>query len=309
MGDKYMLDRVGTDTEIFLRSIETNQPIPVIGLIGGTKHHPKPIRELGKGFCVQEDNVMLEYNIPAAKTKEEFVNNVMKMNSYLQELLQKKGLKADICSSMAFTPTQLRHPQAQEIGCEPDWNVWTRSINPSPKENSLMNKIRTSGGHVHVSFSINGKKMTNIEIDDVFAKEPVVKALDIMNSIPSLMWDTDRPRLKLYGKPGAFRNKNYGIEHRTLSNWWTRSPKEIAWVFEGVEKAFYVLNHEGIRVIESIQPYIHEAFAVINTRSKEAEEYIRLICTMFGIMDRLPQGTVPYPGKVTQFDYSEMKRK
>jgi len=277
---KYELDRIGADVEIFLRDKNTGHPVPAIGLIGGTKHEPKPVLELGDGFCVQEDNVMLEYNIPPAKTKEEFVSNVMTMNSYLDELLAKKGLIADICSSMTFSKKQLSHPQAQEMGCEPDWDVWTRTINPSPKENPLIKTTRTSGGHIHISFTVDGKPM-----EEIFLKEPVVKALDLTIGMLALDFDQDPLRRQLYGKPGAFRNRPGGIEYRCPSNFWTKSPQMIAWAYTGVKQALYLVSNYQQKLQEHYS-HLQQAFSYLPKYPDKSAEYRDYLCTNFRLLDR-----------------------
>lgn len=235
----YNLLKVGQDTEYFIRDLKTKQAVPIIGLVGGTKWQPKPVDELGDGFMVQEDNVMLEFNTPAAATREEFVANMLNMKQYLRELMGKKGFKLEIVPSMVFKPEQLAHPQAQEIGCEPDFDVWNRKVNQSPKENPLMQTARCAGGHIHVSFTINDKPL---EEENMLLREPLVKAMDLTLKLPSLVMDKDTIRPQLYGRAGAFRPKNYGIEYRGLSNFWTRSDKLVGWAFDGVTEAITQVN-------------------------------------------------------------------
>lgn len=292
---RYKLIMVGTDTEVFLRDQQTKQPVPAIGLIGGTKHNPKQVPELSAGFCVQEDNVMLEYNVPPAKTKGQFVSNIMVMNNYLTQMLGRKGLFADICSSMEFTKKQLDHPQAQEMGCEPDWDVWSRMVNPSPKENDLMKTVRTSGGHLHISFSVDGKPMTNSEQDGIYLKEPLIKALDLTLGLPSFTFDRDTRRRQLYGKHGAFRNKDYGIEYRTLSNFWTKTPELVAWAFDGVTTAFRLVNNHP-KLLENEFGHINEAGMMLRGNDpKRGYNYMAYLLTTFDLLDRA-NGVSAYSG-------------
>jgi len=295
---QYRLDKVGTDTEMFLRDIETNNPVPVIGLIGGTKANPKPVPELGDGFCVQEDNVMLEYNVPPAKTKTQFVNNIMTMNQYLDDLVWTKGLRTDICESMMFTKQQLNHPQAQDIGCEADMDVWNRLVNPSPKGNPLLQTTRSAGGHVHISFRVGGKFTDNLEL-----KEPLVKCLDITIGFPLYLKYPEGVRRQIYGRPGAFRDKDYGIEYRVPDNRWTRSPAEIEWMWIGVEKAFYLLNHHQ-KLLSNQSDILLDSVKEINKGlGQRADEYLRYVLTMYGLMDRVP-GERPHQDSHSQVDWS-----
>ena len=62
-----MTATIGADPEILLRDSDYLYR-SVEGLIGGTKNAPVPIEGLPSGFGAQEDNVMLEFNIPPATT-------------------------------------------------------------------------------------------------------------------------------------------------------------------------------------------------------------------------------------------------
>jgi hypothetical protein len=41
----------------------------------------------------------------------------------------------------------------------------------------------------------------------------------------------------MYGNAGAHRPKKYGVEYRTLSNFWIFDPKLIGWVWDQTERA------------------------------------------------------------------------
>ena len=64
---------IGADPELLLLTA-TGLPKSAIGLIGGTKQNPKPF---GIGH-VQEDNVMVEFNIPPANNRHEFKYTLVK---------------------------------------------------------------------------------------------------------------------------------------------------------------------------------------------------------------------------------------
>jgi hypothetical protein len=48
---------------------------------------------------------------------------------------------------------------------------------------------------------------------------------------------------------GAFRKKDYspkisGVEYRSLSNFWSSSPRLAEWAYDGVVNAFYLINYQ-----------------------------------------------------------------
>jgi hypothetical protein len=235
---------IGSDPELFLKNSE-GKYISAIGLIGGSKDYPKPVKELGKGFFVQEDNVLLEFNTPPARSMNKWVQNHTSMLKYLNKFLESKGLKVSIDASADMPVDQLQDPRAHVFGCDPDFNVWTLQPNPRPHcDNPL---FRSAGGHVHVAF-----KGSNVD------KIILGRKLDLFLGLWSVTKDTDTQRKQLYGKAGAIRFKPYGIEYRVLSNFWLQSEDYLATVYDLVEQA---KRYKG-----DPTPTVAEA---INTNNKE----------------------------------------
>lgn len=237
---KYELIMLGTDTELFLRDVVTGLPISAEGLVGGTKAEPLPVLG-GHGYAVQEDNVMVEFNVPPAETANAFDGHIKNMLDYLKASFAPRGMQLLASPSMAFHPKQLQTKQAQHFGCEPDYCAWSLTENDVDKNNPLLETTRTAGGHVHVSFTQNGGDPS---LEDIIL---LVKSLDMHLGIPSIMCDQDKVRRTVYGKAGAFRIKKYGefngLEYRVLSNFWIKSQEYRKWVFTSVERAMDFLNH------------------------------------------------------------------
>ena len=59
----------------------------------------------------------------------------------------------------------------------------------------------------------------------------LVRAFDVYLGAWLARAEPVNERAKLYGKPGAMRFKSYGLEWRTLSNYWLSSPKMMEVVF------------------------------------------------------------------------------
>jgi hypothetical protein len=211
---------IGADPELFFKDAAGNF-VSSIGLIGGSKDKPRPI---GNGCAVQEDNVAVEFNIPACSDLNSFVSSLNYNLTYLDNFAKEKNLELAIVPSAEFSKDQLNSQAARTFGCEPDYNAWTRSMNPSPKCDNP--NLRSAGGHIHVGFN---KSKLNFE--------QVVRAMDIFVGCEMLTFDKDSDRRKLYGKAGAFRPKEYGVEYRTASNAWIRTDELKAWVYAQTQKA------------------------------------------------------------------------
>jgi hypothetical protein len=213
--------RLGTDPEIFLQNAE-GKPISAIGYIKANKWNPMQIPDMPAGFTLQEDNVSLEYGIPPAASAEEFIwsiNAVMERSkAYIPELSFSK------LSCIVFSDDQMEHPLAHIFGCEPDFDAWSMKTNHKP-EPTIAN-MRSAGGHIHV-------ETTQDPID-------VVRKMDFYLGLPAQLMDNTpeaQQRKALYGKAGAHRIKRYGVEYRTLSNFWIFSPRTIQWVWDNTKRA------------------------------------------------------------------------
>lgn len=217
---------LGADPEIFCLGQDNNYR-SAIDTFGGTKHEPRHLEELGAGFCVQEDNVALEFNIPASETSEVFIKNINSVVNYLSKAAAEAfGLHFSKESGVLFPEDQLQDIRALEFGCEPDYNAWTGRKNPRPAAGDP--RLRSAGGHVHVGIE-----------EDLTRKDKcrIAQLMDLHLGIPSVLMDQGTMRKELYGKAGAMRFKPYGLEYRTLSNFWVFSDTLNKWVWDATERA------------------------------------------------------------------------
>lgn len=208
---------IGADPELFFR--DNSKCVSVIGHLGGSKDNPF---DIGNGCAIQEDNVAAEFCIPPAANVEAFINGIAFALSDLSRRANDLGLVlADNVASHSFDEQELRHPDAQRFGCDPDYNAWTGEVNPKPKASDP--NLRSAGGHVHV-----GTEKDPLE---------VIKAMDLFLGVQSTIMDPDKRRRDLYGKAGCYRWKPYGAEYRTLSNFWIWNPDRIKWVYHRTKQA------------------------------------------------------------------------
>jgi len=263
------LNAVGADVELFLQD-EYGNPITAIRKFGGTKQRPKQMFGMPPGFFIQEDNVMAEFNIPPVNNPDEFHNNIKSAVNWIENVAAAKDLHINIASLMRFKLKQLQSTQAQHVGCEPDYNVWTMSENPRVNSDSLKD-VRTCGGHIHITTDD-----PDLSVNDTLN---LIKACDFTIGIASVFWESDASRKEHgYGKAGSFRFKQYGpsmwkgVEYRTPSNYWVAGefPKLI---FREVESAIALASNKNF-------PDVAEHFKLgvinaINNHMKDTAFYIR----------------------------------
>lgn len=210
--------RLGSDPEVFLQNTES-KPISAIGYINADKWHPMQIPDMPDGYTLQEDNVSLEYGVPPSASADEFVHHIQAVMAKSLEYLP--GLSFSKLSCIIFPEDQMNHPLAHIFGCEPDFNAWTKKENKKPQPPHPL--MRSAGGHIHVETQ----------------KDPlqVVKAMDLYLGVPSVLMDNGEQRKKMYGAAGAHRVKSYGVEYRTLSNFWIFEEKLIRWAWDNTARS------------------------------------------------------------------------
>jgi hypothetical protein len=242
--------RIGADPELFLE--KDGEVISAEGLVGGTKKSPRKITE--EGHAVQEDNIMVEFNIPPASTCEEFKAGIKHVLEYLTTFAEIHSCKLSKLASAKVNRIYLRTPQAKEFGCDPDFNVYTQQINDKVMPKTT---LRTCGGHIHVGYENPTQEVS----------ENIIKAMDMILGLESLQLDTDDQRRSMYGGAGSFRFKEYGVEYRTLSNFWIMSDDMIEWAYTKTMKALDIVKSGEID--ELYEEFGDVVQRCINTNNKD----------------------------------------
>lgn len=229
---------VGADPEFFIRDAVTTRPLIICGLLGGTKERPMPMQGLAKGFAYQEDNVMAEFNVPPTDSLHTFYNNIQSGLGYVVSILQRTNpnIQADPRCEILFPIAELNtHAKALEFGCSPDFDGW-RNGEPCPQIDPAAlvdgkSALRCAGGHLHFGYTSE-------------IPHPIMAQFcDLLIGLPSLRRDKQIKRRALYGTPGRFRPTSYGIEYRTLSNFWLFDSHAVETIFMyGVDYLRWILT-------------------------------------------------------------------
>ena len=264
---------LGSDPEVFLYSTELGVFFPAFGVITGgygpVIHGDKelPFQIIGPGFSTQVDNVMCEYNIPPSSSEVEFSNNIQKVMDWLKENLP-APLVVKVQPSAEFTDEMLASDEAHIVGCSADYSAYTGddvSVGTLSKSN-----FRFAGGHIHVGYPN----------PNFFSSTKLIKWMDIFLGLPSVILDHDERRKAVYGTPGRWRDKEFGLEYRVLSNWWTEKHEYRIWVFRQVEKAYYAFI-QGVEIGKEFEEQVFDCI------SKNNAEQARILMRHFDVTDEL----------------------
>ncbi len=216
---------IGTDPEFFLKKgseFVSSQSAK----IQGTKHEPVALKN---GGTIQRDNVALEFATAPAVDGKDFVEKVKSCLTDTHNMLP-KGHELVVEPSATFDEVHLTDPEAQEFGCDPDFNAYTVSMNEKPWCGD--SGFRSCGAHIHIGcLDDDGKAIKNLEFLLEFdGKIDAIKAMDLFHGTISTVLDNSDASIKrreLYGKAGCHRPTDYGVEYRVLSNYWMKSPELV----------------------------------------------------------------------------------
>jgi hypothetical protein len=226
----------GSDPEYFIKNEATGMIVSSIPIVEGTKESPE---ELGYGFKILKDNILVEGNIPPATDMAGFITNMralrMKIDEYIKNKYPMLGLCHEDCLDVA--PQFLSHPEALQFGCSPYLNAWD---DEDHRANDLSSEtFRTAGFHVHIGY--------DIEPDVLWSKDTlnqmIARAFDMFVVLPSCLVNVDKRRFENYGGLGQYRTTPYGLECRSLGAYFV-ADKFLPWVIEQTFKALLFCQSE-----------------------------------------------------------------
>lgn len=257
---------IGADPELFLYNTRVLKFESVhLYLKGYNKWHTLAVPR----GAIQADGVAAEFNITPATSRQEW----MKSLNHVQRLLARYIANQNADIQLVAAPTVYFEPKyfaslpadVRELGCNPDYNAYTGLANKKPETDKPM---RTGSGHVHIGWLDN--ELENPLADQHFAECcKMTEKLDWLLYNSSLFWDQNEERRELYGQPGAFRPKKYGLEYRVLSCAWLNNPQTKMFVFDAA-KAITSMYLANASIDTSVTPKTtsKEAFLVSVSKQK-----------------------------------------
>lgn len=258
------LAKLASDPEMFAQSLETGRLTSVAGMLGADKHNKKSLTD---DVRIQEDNVLVEFDINPHSNFEDFNVNMQLGVDLCRKEVAKIGQDVAVgISSHIFSAEELQsfHKSAFEFGCEPDYNALTGMRNPKPAAADA--GLRTAGGHIHFGYDQH-------QPVDTDSQKILGVMCDYFLGLPAMLIDEDDRRRELYGKAGACRFKPYGIEYRTLSNFWVFEEAKRQWAWAQAQKAYESMSSgQFSELILIVSP--EDVQRVINNNDRKMAEQL-----------------------------------
>lgn len=268
---------IGSDPEFFMINSTSGKLVSAIPYIEGSKEEPTP---LPHGAGIQSDNVAVEFATLPMKDAKTFANHLR--DTFVDTIAAlPEGHELFVTPSAVFPSSQLQDSKAKQFGCMPDYCAWDMRTNDVPRHPN--EKFRSCGGHIHVGCI--DETGNPIHEDSQFllegmGKVRMVRGMDLFHGIISTIFDNSHESVErrlLYGKAGCHRPKDYGVEYRALSSWWTKSPNSSMLVASLTEDVVTVISSGRLEeLIDRVTPDVIRD-TINNGDVKKAKEILETV--------------------------------
>lgn len=245
---------LGCDPEFFFTSngavVGSEKVLPKNGLTYDTEFGY--FDDIKSGFII--DGVQAELN-PSPNTCRAYLGNeIHTCFRNLYEKLKKDGKTVGVAFAPLVDISQAELDSLSEkskvFGCAPSTNIYQGAEEAKITVNPKKYLKRSAGGHIHLGvnddedygevyagyiqrrdawgYTYSDQIKLKVKTVEKVLHDPktVVPILDLVVANTCVLLDRDASnieRRKNYGRVGEYRQKKYGIEYRTLSNFWLRS--------------------------------------------------------------------------------------
>lgn len=253
------LDKIGSDPEFGILDPDGN-PIPSFIFFEGTKQYPE---DMGNGFSILKDNLLVEGNIPACKSKQEFIDAMKFLKGIIQIPLNRDGSALVSADILDYHPMWINTPDGQEFGCSNFRNAYSDKDIQTPV---IHTNTRELGMHVHISYITNNNKYKVSQYNKLIAK-----AMDFFLGIPSDKIHYSKERRESYGVLGSYRNSKIyqGMEYRSLGGYFTKD-EYLPWIYDQTVKAMeFCAVEENLTKLESIESPDEKYYKLLGIKLEE----------------------------------------
>ena len=199
------------------------------------------------------DGVQAELNPKSSTCRESLASNIK--TCFIQILSNlPDGTKVNM-SQMVRVPKDefdSLSDDSKKFGCAESFNCYSKKKNTF-KIDPKVNRSRSAGGHIHMGIpkqtirrkyghesdeqyerDIDYGLRANQVYDALHNPEITVPIMDLIVGNTCVLLDKGpnaKKRRKVYGRAGEHRKPKYGLEYRTLSNFWLKSYQLMSFVF------------------------------------------------------------------------------
>jgi len=241
----------GSDPEFMLQD-EQGRLKSAIGVVFGTKDDRY---DMGDDHLAFYDNVLAECNIRPEASREAVVGSFRECIERYAQLVRPLRL---VPQASAYYPDgECEHRDARLFGCDPEFCAYEMMVVVPP---DCRNTFRSGGGHIHIGYdggvdfekpqAMGEEEYEELIFQICWDRVWVVRMCDLFLGIPSLLLDKDptsKDRRRLYGKAGTHRAcEKYGVEYRSLGNFWLARPSLVELMYDLATVATKVVMEDRV---------------------------------------------------------------
>lgn len=234
---------LGSDPEAFIVNTNIGEVVSSKRFTHGTKVEPE---DLGNGYALLNDNILIEGNVPPAATRDEFIANMSTLWNMMNDRAKTRLAHLENHDCRQISESLMQTAEAKEFGCSSFRDAWNENLEIETPQ--LNGDMRPAGCHIHIGLDNASDSL----------KMAVVRAFDMFLTLPAIEISGMNYRTSnLYGIMGACRIKSYGVEARSLGGKFF-NPEYFGWIYDRSEAAInFACEHEDLIVnLPTITTYI-----------------------------------------------------
>ena len=181
----------------------------------------------GGGGKIIVDGVQAELNPRANVCRANMVNEIALCFQQIKRSYPDMQVDFSPLVTVTESEFELLSKRSKKFGCNSSENVYTGAQSKITVDPSVV-RDRPAGGHLH--FGGNESTAVKNALNDV---NIIVPLFDIIVGNTCVLVDRNegnKRRREMYGRAGEYRLKPYGIEYRTVSNFWLQHPHLMSMV-------------------------------------------------------------------------------
>ena len=225
----------GCDPEIFLTKngavIGSERILPEEGIVYDVQDNTTVVGGEPSGRIII-DGVQAELNPRPNTCRANLSKELRWCFAGLANKLATEGVEINFSNTVEVAKEELDSlsERSRTFGCAPSFNAYNAKavIGVDPKEY----RLRSAGGHLHLGTGSSTKFADLLKQKD--GDKRLVRMFDIIVGNTCVLIDRadgNAERRKVYGRAGEYRLPSYGIEYRTLSNFWLQSYQLMSLAF------------------------------------------------------------------------------
>ena len=176
---------------------------------------------------IVRDGVQIELHPTPFTCRASLANDLANLFGHLDSHLRKaKNFSVCFTPVVELTPEEMAQlsPEARVLGCQPSLNIYDKDATVNVPADY---PVRSAGGHIHIGLGpLPGYSGGYPYLMTEEKKRLIVQLMDILVGNTCVLIDRDPKqalRREAYGRAGEYRLPAYGVEYRTLSNFWLQA--------------------------------------------------------------------------------------